>query len=185
MDKRGINLLKKREDKFDLKSKIKTLNLVGILSLLVYFCVFLGTSFYGSRIEEQGREIGAMEKQQEKKIKALAETEILQLDVKTRLSSLVKIFPQQVNFKKILDYFGSFLPEEVKFKSISITEDGSVVLGINTKDSLTLEQIEEVISSQKTNGLLESAKLNSISRDEKGGYNLNLSFKLKSLGFYE
>ncbi len=183
MGKKDINLIKKRGRRLGLRGKIRLINLAGVFSLLVYFSVLLTLFFYSNMIKKQEANLLAIKESREKKIKDLVQIESLQQDVKVRLSALTEVFPQQVDLKEILDYFEGILPEGLRFDSISLSEEGDVSLNVKTQDSLVLEEIEKKIFSQEAGGELESAKLTSISRDEEGGYNISLSFKLKSLGF--
>jgi spore germination protein YaaH len=171
----GINLLAKEKITVGAeKEAISRLKKTFVLVLLAYALVIvslLGPFFYLSY--EKGK-IATEISQLEANIKSFQKVENLEVLIKSRVAKAQIIIESRAHVEKIIVKIVNSLEEGITVGNLDFGKNNQISFSAQAQDVKALETFLEKIKSILKEEGYSLAKLDSISRDKKGGYSFEL-----------
>lgn len=175
---KGINLLKEKNvdtvESIEVKKKVIKVSIVGFFVLLVLsFCVY----FVAAGIRKQTEDIKALESEWTQKIKTYSDIESYALVIAQKIASVKKL-KDEYDFYEIISNLNNSINPGVNIGSISLGNDGTLVLGGSADNSTSLIQFFNNLE----NNYREEVRvitLKSLAFSKEGQYQMSLSLRFK------
>lgn len=179
---KGINLLEKSvietKDLRALKRKV----IVSSLTILIsFFIVNLAVFLYGYTQAKKLGELNNLIEARKTEVLKFKEREVKYQVIKEKLTFLVSIPNEKVNFdvlNKLINYLSEIEKTGVTIKSLDISEKGAIFT-VNAKDSVTLSlAINSLIDNEAAKKIFKTVELNRLVQNKNGDYTLGINLTL-------
>ncbi len=173
-----INLLHGRNKaKRVIERQANKIKLISFVCLGVYLLLASGLFAYLIWARNEKNRLDRTIQSQKQQITNLKKVESLHLNLKQRLAFLSsQVGLEQNPASMSVDFFNGLKDPKIMITSFSLAEDKQIsCVGLAT-DSLSLSDFLDKLKKQKNK--IKTAELTSLSRDELGGYNFNLTLNL-------
>ena len=175
MADKSIDLL--RPDELSFVEKRRTFFIrTGTIFLIVFYCLAVVALFsFGLVVVRESRVVADKIDLEEERLGNLQEVESLQLLLKQRLSSLVKVIEVEgLEPKDWLNYLDSLVPEGVAIESSAWNADGEVELSGIAGNAVVLADFLDTLRQVADEEKIARSTLVTATRQTEGVYNFSL-----------
>lgn len=149
----------------------------GGIVFLIFYCLVVGVTFSFWLV--LNRSSGQIKKEinlKKQRISDLRKTELLQVLLKQRLSSLAKVvFKKEPTYSQILLYFEEISPEGLFLDNFKLTDKGEVNVSGTASNVIVLSDfLKDLVNEQLAEAYFSEITLSSLSRSEDGDYKFSL-----------
>lgn len=174
----SINLLSPEPEQEALKKKKKSLLVLSETFLVIFLVVNLIIFGFSWLMNKNTADTLTAIKQEEEKIKSLAETEKTYRNLADKLAFLSTIWQKKIKAEEALNFSQTLLVPQVSLTKVLLKSKGAMTLALTTDNSDGLEKFLDKLKEEEKSARIKEVKIVSTARNEKDGYDFNLTFFL-------
>jgi Tfp pilus assembly protein PilN len=180
MTEKSIDLLRPDEIVPPEGKKTAFSRTITIFLLVFYSLALLAIFSFGLVVNRESQVVAKKIDIEKAKLDELREVEMLQMLLKQRLSSLIKVIEtDRLDPKEWLDYLDSLVPEGVALESVKWELEGQVNLSGKAGNALALSSYLDNVKNATDEQKIAQGILASASRDPEGSYSFNLEILIR------